>query len=148
MISAATSQKREHQQQKNQRISAVRSPDGVFTISASAIILFRWFSANLQFNFRFAIIFKQSTHQRHKKKITSATATETATPESKCRSNPLMEYLRWAFLLSFCSVHSPLTFSFIFVWHLFSKINAEKSQKICHQQQKQQHHRVSAFWTL
>ena len=31
-----------------------------------------------------------------------------------------MAHLQWAFLPFFCSVHSPLTFSFIVIWHLFS----------------------------
>ena len=66
-ISASTAQKREQRQQQKQRVSAIRSPDGVSTMSASAVLLFHQLSANLQFHLRFTLIFKQSTQQQHKK---------------------------------------------------------------------------------
>ena len=75
-ISAETSQKREQQQQQQQKVSAVRSPDEIFTVSNSSVLLFRQISANLQLCFRFALIFIQSIHQQQKKRI-SATATAT-----------------------------------------------------------------------
>ena len=49
-IFAATAQKIEQQQQKQQKVSSVQSPDGVFTINASAVLMFRSFSSNIQFN--------------------------------------------------------------------------------------------------
>ena len=68
IISAATAQKREHKQQQQQRVSAVWSPNGVFTISNSAVLMFCPFSANIQFNFCIALISKQSMQQQHTKK--------------------------------------------------------------------------------
>ena len=75
-ISASKAQKIEHQQQQHQRVSAVLSPDGVFTISAFAVLLFPPLSANLHFHFCITLIFKKSTQQQKKKKPT-ATETET-----------------------------------------------------------------------
>ena len=66
-IFAATEQKREHHQQQQQRVSAVRYPDGLFMISTSTVLLFCPLSANLQFHFLITLIFKQPTHQQHKK---------------------------------------------------------------------------------
>ena len=79
-ISASTAQTREKQQQKQRRVSAVRSPDGIFMMIVTAVLLFRSFSAKFLFNFRLALI---SNNQRRNstKKITAATAT--ATPEGK-----------------------------------------------------------------
>ena len=65
-ISAATAQKIEQQKQKQQKVSTVQSPDGVFTMSASYVILFLPFSSNLQFHF-FVLILKQSMQKKHKK---------------------------------------------------------------------------------
>ena len=67
----------------------------------------------------------KNKHSNSTKKRTAATETataietETATSGGKCHFNPLMEYLRWAFLSLFCYVHSLLTFIFIGVWRLF-----------------------------
>ena len=66
-ISTVTAKKIKHQQQKHQKVSASRYPDGVFTMTASAVILFRLLSTELQFHFRSALIFKQPTQKQHKK---------------------------------------------------------------------------------
>ena len=42
--------KQEHQQQQQKRVSDVRSPDCLFTMSIPAVILFHLFSDNLQFH--------------------------------------------------------------------------------------------------
>ena len=40
-----------------------------------------------------------------------------------------MAYLQWLFPLSFCFVHYPLTFSFIFIWRLLSKNQRNHSKE-------------------
>ena len=65
----------------------------------------------------------------HRSNSTNDTTEATATEEGKCDVKPLMEYLWWSFPLFFCSVCSPLTFSFIFVWRLFPNNQHRKSTK-------------------
>ena len=43
--------------------------------------------------------------------------------------DPLMVYLQWVLPPFFCSVHSPLTFSFTIVWRLFSNNQRSSSTK-------------------
>ena len=90
-ISEATAQKREHQQQKQKRVSVVRSPDGVFMISNSEVILFRQFSSNLQFHFVLRLF---SNNQRIKTTQNRTVKKSTEISEGKCQSKPLMVYLR------------------------------------------------------
>ena len=71
-IFIATAQKREHQQLKQKSVSEVRSPNGLFMMSATAAPLFRQFSANLQFHFCFTLIFNNQRsnikkEEEHKK---------------------------------------------------------------------------------
>ena len=82
-------------------------------MSASIVLLFYSLFANLQFHFCLTLIFKKTTQQHHKKR-TVERATSTSTAPGRWRLNPLMEYLRWLFPSSFCSVHSSLTLVFIF----------------------------------
>ena len=100
--------------------------DGVFTMRVSAVILFRLISASLNFNFCFVIIFKQSTHQQHKKRKPE---TESSTADGECCSKPIMAYLRWEFPPFFGSVHYLLTFIFISVRYLFSNRELIKIKK-------------------
>ena len=94
----------------------LKASDGVFKLSASAVLLLRSFIANLHFQFCSALILKKLTHKQHKNR-TTATATETT--EGNYRLNPLMPYSRLSFPPFFWSVNFLPTFIFIVVCRLF-----------------------------
>ena len=97
---------------------SVEASDGVFTMSVSKVILFRFLNTNLQFHFCSALLIKKPTHQQHRKKIPTAT-----TELGKCRLNHMMTYIRLAFTPFFCHVHFSLTLIFIIVQRLLFSIS-------------------------